>query len=46
VAECFPRAERVAFAVPHYMAGSAGPAAAALAAAYRDALVPPGPSAP
>jgi hypothetical protein len=46
VAERFPRAERVAFAIPHYMANSAGPAAAALAAAYRDTLVSPSPSAP
>lgn len=46
VAERFPRAERVAFAVPHYMASAAGPAAAALAATFRDALVARNPSAP
>jgi hypothetical protein len=46
VAEHFPRAERVAFAIPHYMASSAGPAAAVLAAAYRDTLISPSSSVP
>lgn len=46
VADRFPRAERVAFAIPHYMATAAGSAAAALAAGYRDALILPGLDAP
>jgi hypothetical protein len=38
VAERFPHAARVAFAIPHYMATAAGPEAAALAARYRERL--------
>jgi hypothetical protein len=39
VAGQFPNAERIAFAIPHYMAASAGPAAAALATEYREKIL-------